>query len=117
MGRKLYVGNLPFSTNEASLSDLFARAGAVESARVITDRDSGRSKGFGFVEMSTDEEAQNAISSFDGTQVDGRQIVVNEARPMERRTGGSAGFGQEGGSRGGWRDGERNQDGFGRREF
>jgi cold-inducible RNA-binding protein len=103
MGKKLYVGNLPFSTTEASLSDMFAQAGQVESVRLITDRDSGRSKGFGFVEMSTDEDASSAITSFDGTQLDGRQIVVNEARPMERREGGGFGGRQGGGrSSGGW---------------
>lgn len=101
MGKKLYVGNLPFSTTESHLSDMFAQAGAVESVRVITDRDSGRSKGFGFVEMSSDEDAQNAISSFNGADMGGRQIVVNEARPMEKREGGGFGGGSRGGSRGG----------------
>jgi cold-inducible RNA-binding protein len=99
MGKKLYVGNLPFSTTEAALNDMFTQAGQVESVRLITDRDSGRSKGFGFVEMSTDEDARNAISSFDGTQMDGRQIVVNEARPMERRDGGGFGEERQGGGR------------------
>src|SRR4051794_20951442 len=87
VGKKLYVGNLPFSMTEASLNEMLAQAGSVESVRVITDRDSGRSKGFGFVEMVSDEDAQNAISSFNGTDLGGRQIVVNEARPMERRDG------------------------------
>lgn len=91
MGKKLYVGNLPFSTTEAALNEMFAQSGTVDSVRVITDRDTGRSKGFGFVEMSTDEDARNAISSFDGTQLEGRQIVVNEARPMEKREGGARG--------------------------
>jgi RNA recognition motif-containing protein len=107
VGKKLYVGNLPFAATESSLSELFAQAGAVESVRVITDRDSGRSKGFGFVEMASDEDAQNAISSFNGTDVGGRQIVVNEARPMQRRDGGGGGF-ESGGGGGGWRGGSSN---------
>lgn len=85
MANKLYVGNLPYSTTEDILKEMFAAAGTVSSATVITDRMSGRSKGFGFVEMSTDEEAQKAIEMFNGKDLDGRQIVVNEARPMEER--------------------------------
>lgn len=85
MANKLYVGNLPYSTTEDILKEMFAAAGTVSSATVITDRMSGRSKGFGFVEMSTDEEAQKAIEQFNGKDLDGRQIVVNEARPMEER--------------------------------
>ncbi|NCO44186.1 RNA-binding protein [Candidatus Berkelbacteria bacterium] len=85
MANKLYVGNLPYSTTEDILKEMFAAAGTVSSATVISDRMSGRSKGFGFVEMSTDEEAQKAIESFNGKDLDGRQIVVNEARPMEER--------------------------------
>ncbi|HNZ83969.1 MAG TPA: RNA-binding protein [Candidatus Pacearchaeota archaeon] len=85
MAKKLYVGNLSYGTVEQSLKDLFAQAGTVESATVITDKMSGRSKGFGFVEMSTDEEAQNAISMFNGKEVDGRNLTVNEARPVEDR--------------------------------
>jgi RNA recognition motif-containing protein len=109
MGKKLYVGNLPFTTTEAALHEMFAQSGTVESVRLITDRDTGRSKGFGFVEMATDEEAQSAISSFNGTQMGGRQITVNEARPMERREGG---YRQGGGSRG-WRENGRGfRDGF-----
>jgi len=85
MGKKLYVGNLPFSTTEETLTNTFSECGTVESAKVITDRDTGRSKGFGFVEMSSDEEAQSAIEKYDGQDFDGRNIRVNEARPMEPR--------------------------------
>ncbi|HPL92998.1 MAG TPA: RNA-binding protein [bacterium] len=101
MAKKLYVGNLPYSTNDASLKDMFAEAGAVESAAIIIDKMSGRSKGFGFVEMSTEEEAQNAISMFNGKEVDGRKVVVNEARPMEDRPRTGGGY-NRGGSRGGF---------------
>ncbi len=93
MGKKLYVGNLPFSTSEAELTDMFSQAGGVESVRIISDRASGRSKGFGFVEMNSDEEAETAISSFNGVQLGGREIVVNEARPMEKKSfSGGGGF-------------------------
>lgn len=85
MAKKLYVGNLSYSTNQQTLSDLFAQAGTVASATVIMDKMTGRSKGFGFVEMSTDEEAQKAIEMFNGKEVDGRNLTVNEARPMEPR--------------------------------
>ncbi|HRK08744.1 MAG TPA: RNA-binding protein [Pseudobdellovibrionaceae bacterium] len=111
MGKKLYVGNLPFSATDESLADAFAKCGTVESARIITDRESGRSKGFGFVEMSTDEEAQNAISQFNGSDWGGRPLTVNEAKPMAPREnrgggggGGRGGFGGggRGGGRGGW---------------
>lgn len=101
MGRKLYVGNLPFSATESTLSDLFSQIGQVDSARLITDRDSGRSKGFGFVEMGTDEEAQKAIAELNGKEVDGRALTVNEAKPQEPRSGGGGGFGGGGGGRGG----------------
>ncbi len=103
MGRKLYVGNLSYSATESSISDLFSQVGTVDSCRIITDRDSGRSKGFGFVEMSTDEEAQKAISEFNGKEVDGRALTVNEAKPQEPRSGGGGGYGGGGGggSRGG----------------
>jgi RNA recognition motif-containing protein len=106
MGKKLYVGNLPFSINDQSLGDIFAQIGQVVSAKVIMDRDTGRSKGFGFVEMSTDEEAQKAIAQYDGGELEGRQLRVNEARPMEPRAGGGGGgggrgFGGGGGDRGG----------------
>ena len=91
MGRKLYVGNLPFSTTEDSLMDTFSQCGTVDSAKLIIDRDSGRSKGFGFVEMSNNNEAQDAIEKWDGQELDGRSIKVNEARPQENRSGGGGG--------------------------
>jgi cold-inducible RNA-binding protein len=100
MGKKLYVGNLPFSATDQSLADVFADCGTVESARIIMDRDSGRSKGFGFVEMSSDAEAQAAISKYNGADLDGRAMTVNEARPMEPRSGGGGGFGGGGGGGG-----------------
>lgn len=82
---KLYVGNLPYTMNEADLGSLFSQAGTVASATVITDKMSGRSRGFGFVEMGSAEEAQAAISQFDGKEIEGRKLVVNEARPMQER--------------------------------
>ncbi len=100
MGTKLYVGGLPYSTTEQQLSELFSQQGSVTSAKVITDKFTGQSRGFGFVEMATGEEAQKAISSLNGTQLDGRTITVNEARPQEKRTGGGGGYGG-GGDRGG----------------
>lgn len=101
MGKKLYVGNLPFSVTESSLNDLFAPHGTVESCRLITDRDTNRSKGFGFVEMSTDDEAQSAIEAMNGKEVEGRALTVNEARPQAPRSGGFGGGGGGGGGRGG----------------
>jgi RNA recognition motif-containing protein len=102
MGNKLYVGNLPFSATEDSLRELFKQAGTVDSATIITDRDTGRSKGFGFVEMSSDQEAADAISKFNGTDFEGRSITVNEARPKAPREGGGGGGGRDrGGNRGG----------------
>jgi RNA recognition motif-containing protein len=101
MGKKLYVGNLPFSATDDSLMQMFQQAGQVESARIITDRDTGRNKGFGFVEMSTEQEAADAIKKFNGTDFEGRSITVNEARPMAPREGGGGrGFGGGGGDRG-----------------
>jgi len=102
MGKKLYVGNLPFTATEQSLVDTFSQCGTVESAKIIVDRDSGRSKGFGFVEMSSDQEASDAISKFDGADNEGRPMKVNEAKPMAPRGGGGGrgGFGG-GGGRGG----------------
>src|SRR6201997_2369038 len=97
MGKKLYVGNLPFSATDQILHDTFSQCGTVESAKIIIDRDTGRSKGFGFVEMSTDEEAANAISKFNGADYDGRAMTVNEAKPMAPREN-RGGFG---GGRGG----------------
>ena len=85
MGKKLYVGNLPFSVTDQILTDTFTQCGTVESAKIITDRDSGRSKGFGFVEMSTETEAQKAIAQFNGTDYEGRPMTVNEAKPMAPR--------------------------------
>lgn len=88
MGSKLYVGGLPYAATEAQLSDLFGQHGVVQSARVITDKFTGQSRGFGFVEMSTSEEAEAAISALNGTQMDGRTLTVNEAKPQEPRSGG-----------------------------
>jgi cold-inducible RNA-binding protein len=85
MGKKLYVGNLPYSATDQILVDTFAQCGTVESAKIIMDRDTGRSKGFGFVEMSSDAEAADAISKFNGADYDGRSLTVNEARPMAPR--------------------------------
>jgi len=97
---KLYVGNLSFETSSDNLQQLFAQAGTVESASVVEDRETGRSRGFGFVEMSSKEEGAAAISQFDGKELGGRNLKVNEAKPRENRGGG--GFG--GGDRGGQRD-------------
>ena len=91
MGRRLYVGNLPYSATEDQLTEMFSRAGKVDSVRVMRDMATGRARGFAFVEMSTDEEAQKAISEFHEQQMDGRALVVNEARPMEPRSGGGGG--------------------------
>ncbi|TSA05289.1 MAG: RNA-binding protein [Nitrospiraceae bacterium] len=104
MGTKLYVGGLPYSTTEQQLSELFAPQGSVTSAKVITDKFTGQSRGFGFVEMSTEDEAQKAISALNGTQLDGRTMTVNEAKPQEKRTGGGGG-GYGGGGGGGDRGG------------
>lgn len=93
MGKKLYVGNLPFSVTEEDLRSLFAQAGAVGEVTVITDRDTGRSKGFGFVEMATDQEAQDAIKRFNGYSMSNRSLTVNEARPREERPSGRYGGG------------------------
>ncbi len=92
MGRKLYVGNLSFDVNDGTLQQIFAEYGTVDSASVIIDRDSGRSKGFGFVEMSSDDEAQAAASALDGTEHSGRTIKVNEAKPRTGGGGGGGGF-------------------------
>jgi cold-inducible RNA-binding protein len=104
MGKKLYVGNLAYSVNDESLQQNFSEFGTISSAKVMMDRDSGRSKGFGFVEMSSDAEAQAAIRGMHGKSVDGRDMVVNEARPMEPRTGGG---GRSGGGGGGYGGGGR----------
>ena len=113
MAKKLYVGNLPYTTTDDQLKQLFSQAGAVDSAMVITDKMSGRSKGFGFVEMSSDEEALKAVETFNGQEFDGRQIVVNEARPMQPRAPRQGGFG---GSRGGY-GGGRGFGGGGGRDY
>jgi len=98
MGNKLYVGNLSYNVRDDDLQQAFAQYGSVSSAKVMMDRDTGRSKGFGFVEMGSDAEAQSAINGMNGQSLDGRAIVVNEARPREERPGG---FGGGGGSRSG----------------
>jgi RNA recognition motif-containing protein len=85
---KLYVGNLPYSANQQTLQDTFSKCGKVESINVISDRDTGQSKGFAFVEMSSNAEAQKAIEEFNGSSLDGREIKVNEAKPQEKRSGG-----------------------------
>ena len=100
MGNKLYVGNLAYSVRDESLHQSFSQFGTVTSAKVMMDRDTGRSKGFGFVEMGSDAEAQSAINGMNGQDLEGRAIVVNEARPREERPGGFGGGG--GGSRGGY---------------
>jgi len=99
MGKKLYVGNLPYSASDEALSSFFGQVGTVESARVIMDRETGRSKGFAFVEMSSDEEAADAIAKFDGQEFEGRAMRVSEARPQQNG-GGGGGRGGFGGPRG-----------------
>ena len=104
MGKKLYVGNLDYGVTDSVLEQMFAAHGTVESAQVIMDRDTGRSKGFGFVEMKTDQEAQAAIAALNGAQSGGRSLTVNEAKPREDRGGGRGGSGGHGGyGRGGGR--------------
>jgi RNA recognition motif-containing protein len=98
---KLYVGNLSFQTSSDDLQELFAQAGTVESSAVVEDRETGRSRGFGFVEMSTSEEGQAAIQKFNGTEVNGRSLTVNEAKPREDRGGRGGGGGGRGGYGGG----------------
>jgi cold-inducible RNA-binding protein len=105
MGSKIYVGNLPFSATSESLNEMFSKFGTVDSAKIVMDRDTGRSKGFGFVEMSSGDEAAAAIEKLNGQDLGGRSLVVNEARPMEPRTGGFGGGGGRGGDRGGDRGG------------
>ena len=103
MSMKLYVGNLSFQTSSEDLQQLFAQAGSVESATVVEDRDTGRSRGFGFVEMASKEDGEKAIQQFNGTDLNGRNLTVNEARPREDRgnRGGGGGRGGYGGNRGG----------------
>ena len=111
MGKRIFVGNLPFSATDQVLQETFAQYGTVESAKVITDRMSGRSKGFGFVEMSNDTEAQAAIDKLNGAEYEGRTITVNEAREMQPREGGGGGGGR---GRGGYGGGGGRGDGGGR---
>ncbi len=101
MGNKLYVGSLPYSTTEQQLTELFSQHGTVQSAKVITDRFTGQSRGFAFVEMATSDEAQKAIAALHGSELGGRTLVVNEARPQEKRSFGGGGRGG-GGDRGRW---------------
>lgn len=105
MAKKLYVGGLPYSTSEVALKELFSQAGAVESAVIIMDKMSGRSKGFGFVEMATEEDAKKAIETFNGKEFEGRTLAVDEARPLEPRAprknfggGGRSNYGSNGGN-------------------
>ncbi len=108
MGRRLYVGNLPYSADETELQDLFSKAGTVESVRVMRDPATGRARGFAFVEMATDEEAQKAASEFNQFQMGGRALTVNEARPKpEGGFGGGGGYGGNRGGGGGDRGGRR----------
>src|SRR5438477_3653119 len=112
MGKKLYVGNLEYSVTDSTLEQMFAAYGTVESAQVIMDRDTGRSKGFGFVEMKTDQEAQAAIAALNGQMSGGRSLTVNEARP--KTEGGRGGGGGGGGGRGGYGGGGgRSRGGYG----
>jgi RNA recognition motif-containing protein len=127
MGKRLYVGNLSYSVDSAALQEMFAAHGNVTSAEVISDRMSGRSKGFGFVEMSTDEEAASAIAALNGQENGGRALTVNEAKPREERSGGGGGggrggYGGGGGGRGGFgggggRGGDRGSRGGGRDRY
>jgi len=112
MGTKLYVGNLPFNTTENELQELFSQAGAVQEVTLMQDRFTGKSRGFAFVTMSTDEEAQNAISKLNGHSIEGRSLTVNEARPREARPpGGGGGRGYGGGGGGGGYGGGRRDGG------
>ncbi|MBJ2141447.1 RNA-binding protein [Delftia acidovorans] len=113
MGNKLYVGNLPYGVRDNDLEQAFSQFGAVTSARVMMERDTGRSKGFGFVEMGSDAEAQAAVQGMNGQPLGGRSLVVNEARPMEPRPPRSGGFGGGGGG-GGYGRGDGGGGGYGR---
>jgi RNA recognition motif-containing protein len=114
MGKKLYVGNLPYSVDSSELEQMFSAHGTVTSAQIITDRETGRSKGFGFVEMANDQEAEAAINAMNGQDQGGRPLTVNEAKPREDRGGGGGrgGFGG-GGGRGGYGGGGGGRGGFG----
>jgi RNA recognition motif-containing protein len=111
MSNKLYVGNLSFRVTSEDLQDYFAGAGEVQSANIVMDRETGRSRGFGFVEMANEDAANAAIAQFNGQEFDGRNMVVNEARPREDRGGG--GRGNYGGNRGGYQGGRDSDDGYG----
>lgn len=111
MNKKLYVGSLPYSVTEDQLRDMFTEFGALESVRIITDKYTGQSKGFGFVEMANEEDAQKAIDGVNGREMNGRTLVVNEARPEEKRSFGGGGGG--GGGRGGFGGGGGGRGGFG----
>jgi len=113
MGNKLYVGNLPYGVRDNDLEEAFAEFGAVTSAKVMMERDTGRSKGFGFVEMGSDAEAQAAINGMNGQSLGGRAIVVNEARPMEPRPPRSGGYGGGAGGGGGYGGGRSGGGGYG----
>jgi cold-inducible RNA-binding protein len=110
---KLYVGNLSFDTSSQDLEDVFGEVGTVESVNIIEDRDTGRSRGFGFVEMSSKEEGNNAIKEFDGKEVNGRQLKVNEAKPRDNSGGGNRGGGRGGFGGGGNRGGGGGRGGYG----
>lgn len=109
MSNKLYVGGLPYSVTEGRLEEIFSEHGTVQSARVISDKFTGQSRGFGFVEMASSEEAQKAMEALNGTQLDGRTLVVNEARPQEKRQGGGGGDRGGGGGGGNRRGGGRDR--------
>lgn len=113
MGTKLYVGNLSFRVTSEDLQEHFATAGSVDSANIVMDRETGRSRGFGFVEMSSDDDATAAIAQFNGSDYDGRNMVVNEARPREDRGGGGGGYRGGGGGGGGYGGGGRDRGGYG----
>ena len=117
MGRKLYVGNLSYEVDSSTLQQLFAAHCTVDSAQIINDRDTGQSKGFGFVEMSSDQEAQAAIQALNGKEVEGRALTVNEAKPREDRGGGGGYGGGRGGSGGGGYGGGRGGSGGGGRRY
>ncbi len=114
MSTKLYVGNLAFQTTSQQLEELFAQAGTVQSANVVEDRDTGRSRGFAFIEMATAEEAASAIDQFNGKEIGGRALKVNEAKPRENRNGGGRGFGSQRGGYGGGFGGNRGRGNGGR---
>ncbi len=106
---KLYVGNISFQTSNQDLEELFGQVGTVETANIVEDRETGRSRGFGFVEMSSKEEGENAIEQFNGKEVDGRELKVNEAKPRENRGGGGRGYSDNRGGYGGSNGGRRSE--------